>query len=278
MADELVHIDTTVLDQYLEVTRQQKALDEFQARAEDNKGQVDETVYRRVAADYEQRAGALRAALEALEATLRAEYGQLCAAYEQLAARCRGALLEKQELEFRQQVGELDAAQAAERLAAPTRAIRTCTEGMARLDQYRTRFVDAVGSEEALLGSTTRRIAAAPGSPADAAAAAPRGVLHVEGDGVDAADWALGAVARIGRSEENDICLQSRGLSRQHAVITATARGFLLRDLGSQNGTTVNGAPVTEHTLADGDLIGVGDARLRFSMQTGSRPSSAAGA
>jgi len=278
MADELVHVDTTVLDQYLEVTRQQTALDEFRARAEENKGQVDETVYRRVAADYESRAGALREALEPLTVTLRAEYGQLCAAYEQLDARYHGALLEQQELEFRQRVGEIDAAQAAERLTAPTRAIRTCTEGMTRIDTCRSRYVEVVGSEEALLGLTTRQIASEPGSPADTAGAAPRGVLHVEGDGLDAADYALGTVARIGRSEDNDICLQSRGLSRQHAVITATANGFLLRDLSSQNGTAVNGASVAEHALADGDLITLGDARLRFSMpaRPGRRSSPAA--
>ena len=41
-----------------------------------------------------------------------------------------------------------------------------------------------------------------------------RALLHVEGDGADAADYALGTTTRIGRAEDNDVCIQSRGLSR----------------------------------------------------------------
>lgn len=271
MAEQSVQIDTAVLDQFLEVVREQKVLDDFQARAEQMKGKVDEAVYRRVADDYAARLKALTTASEPLRARVRAEYERLRTAYQRLDQLNQHAWLEKQELEFRQQIGEIDAAQAAERLAGPTLAIEDCRAGMTRLEGYRARFVEAFGSEEALLGMSTRRIAAMPGSAADARTFDARGLLHVEGDGPDAADYALGSAARIGRSEENDICIQSRGLSRQHAIITATAKGFTLRDLESQNGTTVNGAPVTEHALCDGDVITVGDARLRFSMPA--RPS-----
>jgi len=266
MTDELINIDTTVLDQFLEVTRQQRLLDELQARAEQGKAQVDESVYRRVVADYAARVATLSAALEPVTLKIRAGFDHIRASYEQIEERYQRALLEKQELEFRQHIGEIDAVQAAERLAAPTQAIRDCQTGMARLDDYRSQFAEAVGSEEALFGITTLRIPSAPGSNADARRFRARGLIHVEAEGADAGDYELGAVARIGRSEENDICIQSRGLSRQHAVITATARGFVLRDLESQNGTTVNGAPVTEHALADGDLVTLGDAKMRFSM------------
>ena len=85
----------------------------------------------------------------------------------------------------------------------------------------------------------------------------------------------LGAIARLGRAEDNDVCVQSRGISRHHAVITATVQGFILRDLGSQNGTVVNGEKIAERTLADGDQVALGDARLRFTLASpgvGSKP------
>jgi pSer/pThr/pTyr-binding forkhead associated (FHA) protein len=41
-------------------------------------------------------------------------------------------------------------------------------------------------------------------------------------------------------------------------------KGFAIVDLGSLNGTTVNGVGVHEHTLADGDVIGVGETAIRY--------------
>ena len=53
-------------------------------------------------------------------------------------------------------------------------------------------------------------------------------------------------------------------MSREHAAIQATPAGFVLKDLGSQNGTLVNGDTVTERVLVDGDLIVIGDAQIDF--------------
>jgi pSer/pThr/pTyr-binding forkhead associated (FHA) protein len=53
-------------------------------------------------------------------------------------------------------------------------------------------------------------------------------------------------------------------VSRRHAEIRPSAGGWVIVDLGSTNGTRVNGAPVTERKLDDGDTITVGDAVLRF--------------
>ena len=52
--------------------------------------------------------------------------------------------------------------------------------------------------------------------------------------------------------------------SRHHAEIRPAGDGFLLVDLGSMNGTQVNGAVVGEHVLDDGDEIGVGATAIRF--------------
>jgi hypothetical protein len=79
-------------------------------------------------------------------------------------------------------------------------------------------------------------------------------------------EFQLGAVNGIGRSEDNQICLLNPGISRIHAVIKAVPGGYSITDLGSQNGTFVNGQRVTEKALTDGDTIDVGSVQFVFRM------------
>jgi pSer/pThr/pTyr-binding forkhead associated (FHA) protein len=68
----------------------------------------------------------------------------------------------------------------------------------------------------------------------------------------------------IGRLPECDIVVSDPKASRRHTEIRPAGNGFLLVDLQSTNGTRVNGAPVGEHILVDGDRIGVGATEFRF--------------
>lgn len=62
----------------------------------------------------------------------------------------------------------------------------------------------------------------------------------------------------IGRSPECDIVVPDRQVSRHHAVLERTAAGFQIKDLGSKNGTHVNGVRIEEEQLLrDGDVIKV---------------------
>jgi NADPH-dependent 2,4-dienoyl-CoA reductase/sulfur reductase-like enzyme/pSer/pThr/pTyr-binding forkhead associated (FHA) protein len=78
--------------------------------------------------------------------------------------------------------------------------------------------------------------------------------------------WDLGAaVVGIGRDPAQTIALQDGGVSSLHAQITVHDGVLFLRDLGSRNGTYVNGALVTvPHLLKDGDRIHVGNVDLVF--------------
>lgn len=71
-----------------------------------------------------------------------------------------------------------------------------------------------------------------------------------------------GARTTIGRGEGNLLVLHDGKISTHHAEIVNLREGLLLRDVGSANGTTVNGKPVTETYLALGDEIGMGTTRL----------------
>jgi hypothetical protein len=71
-------------------------------------------------------------------------------------------------------------------------------------------------------------------------------------------------VTTIGRSADSTIRLADASVSRRHAEIRPTGDGWTVVDLGSTNGTRVNGAPVKERRLQDGDTVAAGDATLRF--------------
>jgi len=70
----------------------------------------------------------------------------------------------------------------------------------------------------------------------------------------------------IGRDEDNDVSIPDDGrASRQHALIEKLPAGWSVRDLGSTNGTFVNGERIVrDRALRSGDEIKVGDTRLVF--------------
>ena len=73
----------------------------------------------------------------------------------------------------------------------------------------------------------------------------------------------------IGRGQEGQFRLPDTGVSRKHIEITWDGQSAMLADLGSTNGTTVNGTPVQTWQLADGDVIRVGHSSLVFRAQQG---------
>ncbi len=70
----------------------------------------------------------------------------------------------------------------------------------------------------------------------------------------------------IGRGSSNDIVVASGNLSRRHTRILFVGDRYVLQDLGSTNGSRVNGATVHSANLADGDRIELGDAQFRFEI------------
>ncbi|CAA9491241.1 MAG: FHA-domain-containing protein [uncultured Rubrobacteraceae bacterium] len=71
-------------------------------------------------------------------------------------------------------------------------------------------------------------------------------------------------VVTVGRGQESSIFLDDVTVSRRHAEVMRGERGFLIRDVGSLNGTYVNRVRVDSVDLRNGDEIQVGKYRFRF--------------
>jgi len=378
--DALKAIDVSSLDRLIAIGQEQTRINEFRAKAEEKKKDVGEEVYKRVVEDYARRAAALEQQSAPLRDLARAQYRKLKALADALGRTHEQAQLQKDELQFRHAVGELSEIELADRLHDPQRVLDQCAADRKELDASRARFIEALGSPEALepaepsaapasAPEPPAKQAAAPASqprPAAGQTAAPptlepkpaavaqkdadasrppspspepqsavapdderatrvaepiadlvaqavsagrvndEAPTHVPGpspeqpppapapeaeegatimlasaavvieDPAGPKEYPLTAVNGIGRSDENRICLSNAGVSRYHAVITAVARGFTIKDLGSQNGTFINGQRVTEKQLADGDTINIGS--VRFVFRTPWKPAVGTGA
>ncbi len=77
----------------------------------------------------------------------------------------------------------------------------------------------------------------------------------------------LGDRLVIGRGVDADLCIDDRVASRSHVEIVREKMGFAWRDLGSRNGTLINGVYETAGRLHDGDHIRIGETDLIFEME-----------
>lgn len=148
----------------------------------------------------------------------------------------------------------------------------TVNEELAQLvreyaQQQRYSFVGAAevslaGNPELGTGVFRIRSEVRPGqeAPTPAAPAAPGGQPHLEVDGLT---YPLRAVTRLGRGTDVDIRIDDPGVSRHHAEIVL-GTDVSIRDLGSTNGTYVDGRVVASQTLRDGARIQLGSTTLTF--------------
>ncbi len=88
-----------------------------------------------------------------------------------------------------------------------------------------------------------------------------RFTVHVRG-GAPSLFEVTRASVRIGREADNDLVLNDSRVSRHHARLSARQGALVFTDLGSTNGSLVNGMPVSEVALGPGDVVQLGDTYL----------------
>ena len=392
MATDGSPIDISILEALIELRKQQAQVDQFCQRAEERKDKVEAAVFTRVMADYGKRRGDLEAQAAPLVTRALVEYRKLRASVDAVRATQAAARLDKEEIEFRHALGEVDDPVKDDRLKDPERLIAETTEQLLGLDKQEALFAQAlpgvdleaalqaappepppqpepppespassgsskaatsgsrraasgtsmaasggakaashlhvVGAEDPATSGTVQvaivgppmeeavefadsdqtmleaagpasadfawppvddglvsvpigssgpvAVAKAPEPPPvpappsgwvdveDRTFIVPEALLLSEADNGQAVNFRLTALTYIGRSEDNQLRLLDPGVSRRHVLVMATPGGYTIRDLGSQNGTYVNGTRVDESPLTDGDRITIGEINLVF--------------
>lgn len=73
--------------------------------------------------------------------------------------------------------------------------------------------------------------------------------------------------AVVGRDVDCDVPLESRSVSRRHAILENTPKGWIVRDLGSANGTFVGGARVMQAALTSSTFLKFGESEGVFTIE-----------
>ncbi len=98
---------------------------------------------------------------------------------------------------------------------------------------------------------------------------APEGAVRllIRTDGDSEVVHVLGRKTTIGRTPDNDLQIDAKFISRNHAVILAGPNHTIIEDLNSTNGVAVNSRRISRHTLRDGDLVSIGKTTFRFAVR-----------
>lgn len=79
----------------------------------------------------------------------------------------------------------------------------------------------------------------------------------------------------IGRKPHNDVRIENLAVSGEHAAIVTILNDSFLEDLGSTNGTTVNGHPIKKHFLQNNDVVEIGKYKLKYINERASQSTAA---
>jgi hypothetical protein len=107
-----------------------------------------------------------------------------------------------------------------------------------------------------------------PGQEAAPPDSAVRAYLLVSSEGSPSVQFDLGgALISIGRASDNDVIVDDAQVSRHHCQLKLQHGAYSFADLGSRNGSAVNGQPVNEVALGPGDVIRIGATEIEFQVR-----------
>jgi hypothetical protein len=126
---------------------------------------------------------------------------------------------------------------------------------------------DRVPEAEPMAATSDTMVFARPaGSAPDSAR---RAYLLVSTRGSRAVQFDLGGpLIGIGRASDNDVIVDDPMVSRHHCQLMLQHGAYGFTDLGSRNGSTVNGQPVSQIALGPGDVIRIGDTQIEFQVRS----------
>lgn len=125
-----------------------------------------------------------------------------------------------------------------------------------------------IREDRAIVEPSDTVVFARPGFEVVAPDAAGRAYLIVRTDEAEPVEFELGAaLISVGRASDNDLILDDPLVSRHHCQLKLQHGAYALADLGSRNGSLVNGQTISEVALGPGDLIRIGSTEIEFQVR-----------
>ncbi|MCB1608760.1 MAG: hypothetical protein KDI71_17475 [Xanthomonadales bacterium] len=302
---DLGSLDLSVLDQLADVQGQLSQIDTRLKAMDEKRSAVAEQVFNRVRKDYMEQRQELMAKATPLKESARELYNQVRSAMTELEQAFEAARMDQEEIEFRHSLGEFDDAELKRRLQGIKGSLAERAKAKEQVSEIRDRFNKAFKSMEELDEAppparpadeseeptqrvnqvkeddvTTAEMENPDPEPPPAPVARPTPppprrnpdatVVFRPGRLIDQATdnpggpYTLGLrPLSIGSDSGSDVKVD--GVAGRQAEVGPSRSGFILRDLAGKV-TKVNGQPVDELLLKDGDLIEVGSVSLKFSQ------------
>jgi hypothetical protein len=127
---------------------------------------------------------------------------------------------------------------------------------------------DRLPAGQPVPASSDTMVFARPGGSAATPSSATRAYLLVQTDGGAPVQFDLGGpLISIGRASDNDVIVDDGLVSRHHCQLKLQHGAYSFADLGSRNGSFVNGQPVSEIALGPGDRIRIGSTDIEFQVR-----------
>jgi hypothetical protein len=181
MLDELKAIDVTVIEELRTLKAEQETLHERLDAMEAKRDEVSQVVFDRVHGDYQTRYDALEDTARPLKQRARTEFATLTGLLQRMSEAVEAARLATEELEFRNELGEFEKADFAERMDDAKKTLERCETELAEGEALRERFVSAVRSEDELLSGDDEE-------PAEAETSEPEPEAEPADEGSDGDD------------------------------------------------------------------------------------------
>ena len=126
---------------------------------------------------------------------------------------------------------------------------------------------DRVAEPQPAPATAHTMVLARPGHEVAPPDSASRAYLLVRTDGAPQVRFDLGgALISIGRASDNDVIVDDPEVSRHHCQLKLQHGAYSFADLGSRNGSWINGEPVSEVALGPGDSIRIGSTEIEFQV------------
>jgi chromosome segregation ATPase len=148
--------------------------------------------------------------------------------------------------------------------------IESARQSLAERESLIHRLETEAANSAALLGNIQQSIKRLdPAAQSGNHEIAPEGAVRllIRSDGDTEVVHVLGRKTTVGRTPDNDLQIDAKFISRNHAVILAGPNHTIIEDLNSTNGVAVNGRRITRHTLRDGDNLAIGKTSFRFAVR-----------